>query len=75
MTRGSPLINDIRARIIEAKQLPKNSKVFDKNRTAVHNIVDENCTTSLKTISKKSMPKFGVKISKSTAANILTRFS
>ncbi|KAF0988543.1 hypothetical protein HZS_4861 [Henneguya salminicola] len=37
--------------------------------------VDVNCTISLKTISNKCMPEFGVRIFKSTAANILTGFS
>ncbi|KAF0990716.1 hypothetical protein HZS_1818 [Henneguya salminicola] len=37
--------------------------------------VDENCTISLKTISKKCMHEFSVKICKSTASNSLTGFN
>ncbi|KAF0992161.1 hypothetical protein HZS_1694 [Henneguya salminicola] len=113
MTKGNPLNNDTRARIIESynrgNSCQKIAEIFDHNRTTVHNVVtrylltdelkiklrvtcaqkkltpaqemeikdwvDENCTISLKTISNKCMQEFGVRICKSTAANILTDFS
>ncbi|KAF0989831.1 hypothetical protein HZS_5804 [Henneguya salminicola] len=65
MKKGSPLNNDIRARIIEEyNQRNSNQKiaeVFDRNRKP--------------TISNKYMQEFGVRVRKSTAENILTGFS